>query len=1183
MASVMVIGLGGTGIKTLIHVKKMLIDQRKMDAEGNSQDKIKLLGLDTRLVPEYIQGIGGWEASLARRGSMGYDGMVTLETNVDYLPLGGDVYDWVQNLPDNHFMLHWLNKKYFCNNPSADNLLNIIDGASQFRQIGRLALFSELRDGLGSNIYTKMDRMVDAMDNNFDLIICASFAGGTGAALFVDIAHLVKQIAKEKGKNAKNAFGLFALPEAFAHTPNLQVNESMQARSFAAMRELCLRTTISDSDLGFEMRYTEGSDNVLAARTEGSIFTAVYLFDKRYQPSSSTSQLNPLDVEIEYGVAPTMASWISIFTDNQAQAPFVGWFTNRAETIAHKSQAGAYPPVVGGIGTYSVVLPIAAIVESWTVRLSEKIIDMLLPLTENGQAHPARRGDKDSIQGAVQALSDWNDKSLARKMPAACDMGARGARYKKGDARVLEEVSNRNLSGWQDVLLYPEDEDDDDYKKMGEVYFYHPSDRKFVNSEVKPIHPKERANDAKAAMEDLERDCDQRERELMAEWRSLLSGYVDRQVTVYNKHLIELVKSELNGLNNDPEKTRKCGKLGWILDYVKEQAEDLNPGIKLLKDSRNNKQKVEGENAESMILEKLSAAESNWRKQKDYIAARQQRLEWKRWDLQAEMEQVLIERTQRFTVDMEKELKQYVLSLRTHPYGNINDDLIRRRENIETARNAGKKMEKVRELINDPEWENAEYQKYLTAQAALGDVHEQVLKDIEWEVEEVTREAGTEDAHQSPKLNLRIHGFNLEPFGILNTDLIVPIEKDVDDRRVVSNTAEANTQRVIVRCRKIFDGAWDKLNVVDYLTDKWPGAQTNDTPEAFAQKLLDNCTPVLNIPDGNKGTFLAYIMAPTQNNQSAKIWLDRALKKLTSGVEIDKNDSTVLPSEDKTTLQYISMADIIDAPKLTSYLDGRRAYMKLSPKSIGVRGSRALNHVFRAEQRAAEYDNEDELVSTRVTGILEEDKRLELFIQACALDLIHEESIRSKNNTPIGNVKKLILPPKMDETDNVGRLIKKDFEFWLNKPEDYSQTPVPFLVAAETLCLRKIDHSENNVPMKNALSRLNDYIPDITEKELEIRKKIWAEDPEAMTEGRNAIQLPASEERNRRLWNALYLDLYRRLIDNNNDYIRELNSREFINKIGSNSNFYMLKPDEIIFVKLMNKIIQQWVDRILRN
>ncbi len=74
--------------------------------------------------------------------------------------------------------------------------------------------------------------------------VTGSLAGGTGAALFADVPHLVKQLAELAGFDSTPVvLGHFVLPEGFTGTPQVQlrapgVHEDFDARCFAALREL---------------------------------------------------------------------------------------------------------------------------------------------------------------------------------------------------------------------------------------------------------------------------------------------------------------------------------------------------------------------------------------------------------------------------------------------------------------------------------------------------------------------------------------------------------------------------------------------------------------------------------------------------------------------------------------------------------------------------------------------------------------------------------------------------------------------------------------------------------------------------------------------------------------------------------------------------------------------------------
>ena len=136
MRKLLVIGLGGTGIKTLIHVKKALTDREQ---DGELPANVRLLGFDTTIEAEEISDIGLWAGALSRKGSQK---SVVLANN-EYTALTGDLRSWVNgpNPITRKPHLSWFNRDFF-SSPSKSNLLHIASGAGMYRQIGRLAFFN---------------------------------------------------------------------------------------------------------------------------------------------------------------------------------------------------------------------------------------------------------------------------------------------------------------------------------------------------------------------------------------------------------------------------------------------------------------------------------------------------------------------------------------------------------------------------------------------------------------------------------------------------------------------------------------------------------------------------------------------------------------------------------------------------------------------------------------------------------------------------------------------------------------------------------------------------------------------------------------------------------------------------------------------------------------------------------
>lgn len=201
----LVVGLGGTGIKSILHMKQELQNQL-----GQIPKVIQIRCFDTTT--------GTKEHDRPLAGDHG--NQVQLEgTEFYYAHLRG-----VRNAIDraleskNSDLKKWLPRGKI-------SLDDIIDGAGQQRSSGRLALFAKADEILGSlkqayGIVRGFDvaQMLE-QDKAFGIVqgevvnayIICSLAGGTGAGMFLDIAYFLRSIMNEND----NIMGIFVLPTIF--------------------------------------------------------------------------------------------------------------------------------------------------------------------------------------------------------------------------------------------------------------------------------------------------------------------------------------------------------------------------------------------------------------------------------------------------------------------------------------------------------------------------------------------------------------------------------------------------------------------------------------------------------------------------------------------------------------------------------------------------------------------------------------------------------------------------------------------------------------------------------------------------------------------------------------------------------------------------------------------------------
>ena len=206
------IGLGGTGLRTLLHLKKLFIE-----TYGEVPGMIGFLGIDTDK-GEYSK-----ELELKNIATMGFinDSEIYVEGqnrgNKVRLERGEQVQITVEQ-PQALFNRNKDNYKWM---PKSNiyALHSLTHGAGQVRTNGRFAIIannSYVEDRIRMAL-TKVGRAdavgekYDLIDNKTDVYLIFSLGGGTGCGTFLDIAYIVRRVA---GNNCKLA-GFGMLPEIF--------------------------------------------------------------------------------------------------------------------------------------------------------------------------------------------------------------------------------------------------------------------------------------------------------------------------------------------------------------------------------------------------------------------------------------------------------------------------------------------------------------------------------------------------------------------------------------------------------------------------------------------------------------------------------------------------------------------------------------------------------------------------------------------------------------------------------------------------------------------------------------------------------------------------------------------------------------------------------------------------------
>lgn len=223
-----VIGIGGTGKNILLALKKMIIE----NSPNGMKDYplLKLLSLDTDIRIDSVTS----EIEIVKDE-------IKLDPNTEIERLGADGLTTTLNLDEFPNIKEWFpDSKRSQLNPTM-----LSGGASQMKPVGRFSFAwnaSTLRDKLYNILSTTID--ADEARRNkigeFNLVpftnvfICGSICGGTGAGIFLDVANLVRFVAKQTNVVTR-IYGLMALASVY---DNISGDLKLKPNCYASLIEL---------------------------------------------------------------------------------------------------------------------------------------------------------------------------------------------------------------------------------------------------------------------------------------------------------------------------------------------------------------------------------------------------------------------------------------------------------------------------------------------------------------------------------------------------------------------------------------------------------------------------------------------------------------------------------------------------------------------------------------------------------------------------------------------------------------------------------------------------------------------------------------------------------------------------------------------------------------------------------
>jgi hypothetical protein len=234
MTPTIVIALGGSGKKSAINLRKLFFEKYNQ----KSLPIVDFLYLDTDVN----------EITIADENIYQLEQADIIDASIDSVQFE----QTMSNLEGLHPHINkWFEKQKIMAACSG----GVTDGAKKIRALGKLSFFlkydefvtklekkinkitSEPTKELTRNLLFEKGNISPDFNDNFEIVLIGSLAGGTGSGSFIDVAFAAKNVAKKKVGKIPQMTAMLCLPSAFDGLVSDE-REKAYANGYAALKEL---------------------------------------------------------------------------------------------------------------------------------------------------------------------------------------------------------------------------------------------------------------------------------------------------------------------------------------------------------------------------------------------------------------------------------------------------------------------------------------------------------------------------------------------------------------------------------------------------------------------------------------------------------------------------------------------------------------------------------------------------------------------------------------------------------------------------------------------------------------------------------------------------------------------------------------------------------------------------------
>lgn len=988
----LVIGLGGTGVLTLRHLKSQLLASQARQLPP----QVKLVAIDTVKDERQSAQISGETQIAALR--------TELEPG-EYYWVGGDIYDFVRQIERKeqpHIDAWFQAQAYLETLPRASFTLE--RGAGQLRQFGRLAIFSDVAAPARASIYNLFSRAIEDIRRTgyfqtIDVFLVASVAGGTGAGMFVDMAYLVRQIAEQDHQLGVRLRGFLVLPEAFSAIPN-GVKPSMRARAFACMRENKRFMVDFQYEHGYPMFYHgSGQDKIWRSTIKTKLFDFLYHIDGQ-------SQRNPLtNVLPEYGVTAAIAEAVAAMLDKPENNNEDVYDRHTTNVIAQASQAGLtggdekYTSFDSAVGNFTIALPMHHITEWLSHRLALEALDrMLKPGKKDEDGFPTALAEDANTEfpglrgrdAAVRFLEMAEVQSLhsgekVAGTPFFQEVVRISHNYSPTDSNVVRELSSREAREWEAQIDPP--------GVTTEITAVRQRVQQTLSQQLEDEVPaNQKGESGGSAAERILRGVESYKsyhlgREDMrtgqrvgGQYRLALDEYGKIQLNRFRLLLQVEMENILNGGQNpdDPAQVQKGGKLGYLLSWLAGLEEVLGRFLKAVNDSRSIREE-RGEKQAAVLaaqgarreMEEKPGGLFGGRRRQHYLDAEQALINIEKATLAEDVVRYLVDEMLAHTRQLRESAENWAKILGVG-YDSLYARLLRGERKVRDAIAAEQKVP-VREFVWDQGYLDQLYEKYTRELQAGVD---QYLARFFWQ--QVQRRSGSKD--------------------IYGLQAVMRVNADEAQNRLGQENQDRNLGLLLNPAREVFAEAWRQESILKYLMTR----RFTD-PNALANHLAARADVLLSA-QAQSMVPANYLHVAHGNDPTERQYLDNVRRTLEGLTQAKGKLSEIVNSADRFALRLVHTVDLIPLDQVDSYRRAETDYWTYAGEVSDGRGGRGrlgreTLHLFPAEVNATLLETrvprrlqiQNRALHNDIVLQLEDKERFHLFVRCWAFNLIHHD------------------------------------------------------------------------------------------------------------------------------------------------------------------------------------------------